>query len=88
MLVLVTSIIEYGERSRISSATIKKKPARRCEAVDECNHYDYPTHMLALGKQYQAHYTGCRRVGPAVNEGPWTAQRALYLGKAYSATTV
>src|SRR3954471_9764000 len=61
-----------GEGSRISSASKKKmKHARRCEAVDECNHHDYPTHMIALGNKYQAHCTGCGRVGPMVNEGAW-----------------
>jgi hypothetical protein len=66
-----------GGVPRISSG-MKKMRVKRCEAGAECDHHDHPTHMMVLGKNYQAICTGCGKAGPVLDEGPWAAQQALY----------
>jgi hypothetical protein len=66
-----------------------RKQRARCKATSKainqeamlCDHYDHPIWMMVVGAKYQARCTGCNKVGPIVNEGPWVAQQDLYRGK-------
>ena len=42
-----------------------------------CEHYAYPVWVVVRGDKYRARCLGCEAVGPAVNEGPQAARRAL-----------
>lgn len=70
----------YGE---VPMTRGKKKKRAKCEEAannkkPRCDHYNHPIWMMALRGKYQARCLGCQTAGPAVREGPWAAQEALY----------